>query len=154
MMDKQEEELTRGLRVITLISGISKLDLRTETQQRHQHPAGRTGSERSVRRLSLVVWSFCPQRFDILRRQKQFTGQFLRRQLVSRSSAYMWFCEWVVAVATVTFLMSSVQLQALISPFPALKRWQSVDSRQKTGPSWAEREQRSKVNVSSMLTVL
>lgn len=34
-----------------------------------------------------------------------------------------------------TFLTSSLQLQALICPLPALSRWQSVDSRQKTGPS-------------------
>ncbi len=37
-----------------------------------------------------------------------------------------------------TFLMSSAQLQALISPFPALRRWVSVERRVNTGPSWAE----------------
>lgn len=36
-----------------------------------------------------------------------------------------------------TFLLSSAQLQALISPFPELRRWVSVDSSENTGPSWA-----------------
>lgn len=88
--------------------------------------------------VSLVVGSFRPQRFDVLRRQR-VDGSV--STAVRHLSTYVWFCEEVVATVTVTFLMSSAQLQALISPFPALRRCESVDRRQKTGPSWAEPEQ-------------
>lgn len=74
---------------------------------------------------SLVVRSSGPQRFDVLRKQRH------------KNQANSFFLSIYVSLKTfqVTFLVSSLQLQALISPFPALSRWQSVDRREKTGPS-------------------
>lgn len=107
--------------VIALISGISRLDLGTETTETSVCPLSRLDRQEvdGVRCLSLVVGSFRPQRFDVLRRQK-VDGSV--STAVRHLSAYVWFCEEVVATVTVTFLMSSAQLQALISPFPALRR--------------------------------
>lgn len=67
--------------VIALISGISRLDLGTETTETSVCPLSRLDRQEvdGVHRLSLVVGSFRPQRFDVLRRQKELTDQFLQQ---------------------------------------------------------------------------
>lgn len=61
--------------VIELISGISRLDLNTGSRQETVNtPQTEIGN---VLYRSPVVGSFSPHGFDVLRRQKQVSGEFL-----------------------------------------------------------------------------
>lgn len=121
--------------------GIDLRDLQTGSEDRKkQHTAqscrlqnGRANGKQTTRSwASLVVWSFCPDRFDILQEQRDRFRQMLHKKPLSGRF-------WIWDDMTVTFLMSSFQLHALISPFPVLRRWQSLESRENTGPSWADK---------------
>lgn len=103
-----------------LISGISRPDLLRD-KQRHEFVLG--DEQKAEDSSSLVVRSLRPQRLHVLRRHRT-------SELLTNCASFLFR-----ARRTGTFLVSSVQLQALISPFPALRRTLSVDTRLKTGPS-------------------
>lgn len=126
--------LTLWLMTMPLISGISRLDLRGGVTHRGRGSqdtwtdfTAPGGPKPKPLTCSWASWSTPASRSEETNQtEPQFGPQPapLPLEPLERHLALL-----------LTFLTSSLQLQALICPLPALSRWQSVDSRQKTGPS-------------------